>query len=340
MDPSRISLRPFKLSDVDDFLKWASDDRVTRYLRWSSINSREEALTYLEKVAIHHPWRRSICLDDHSIGYISISPESGDDRCRARLGYALAAEFWGQGIATIALKMAVSSVFKELAGLVRVHAVVEVENKGSQRVLEKAGFLKEGLLRKYGYSILEFQHESATLRAKPIINTQESEASFLKSAHIVLQMEQTSFTPDLLKEGGDEFSDITLRPLDLSDIDDFMVWATDAKVSRFCSWEPYSNKEDALNYIKNSVLPHPWFKAYWGKGIATKAVKLVAKTIFTEWPHLERLEALVDVQNAGSQRVLEKAGFEREGVLRKYLILKGKSRDMVMFSLLSTDPQI
>uniref|UniRef100_A0A6N2MV12 N-acetyltransferase domain-containing protein n=2 Tax=Salix TaxID=40685 RepID=A0A6N2MV12_SALVM len=137
MDPSRISLRPFKLSDVDDFLKWASDDRVTRYLRWSSVNSREEALTYLEKVAIHHPWRRSICLDDHSIGYISISPESGDDRCRARLGYALAAEFWGQGIATIALKMAVSSVFKELAGLVRVHAVVEVENKGSQRVLGK-----------------------------------------------------------------------------------------------------------------------------------------------------------------------------------------------------------
>lgn len=66
----------------------------------------------------------------------------------------------------------------------------------------------------------------------------------------------------------------------------------------------------------------------------------MAKTIFIEWPHLERLEALVDVQNGGSQRVLEKAGFEREGVLRNYTILKGKSRDMVMFSLLSTDPQI
>lgn len=186
-------------------------------------------------------------------------------------------------------------------------------------------------------------------------------------------MERNSCTPDLLKEGGDEFSDISLRPLDLSDIDDFMVWATDAEVARFCSWEPYSNKEDALNYIKNSVLPHPWFRAiclnnrpigavsvtknsgsdicrgelgyvlasqYWGKGFATKAVKLVAKTIFIEWPHLERLEAVVDVQNGGSQRVLEKAGFEREGVLRKYYMLKGKSRDMVMFSLLSTDPQI
>lgn len=74
-------------------------------------------------------------------------------------------------------------------------------------------------------------------------------------------MERNSCTPDLLKEGGDEFSDISLRPLDLSDIDDFMVWATDAEVARFCSWEPYSNKEDALNYIKNSVLPHPWFRA-------------------------------------------------------------------------------
>ena len=77
----------------------------------------------------------------------------------------------------------------------------------------------------------------------------------------------------------------------------------------------------------------------WGKGIATQAVKLVASTIFVEWPHLERLEALVDVANIGSQKVLEKVGFSKEGVLRKYCLLKGKPRDMVMFSLLSTDSQ-
>jgi RimJ/RimL family protein N-acetyltransferase len=151
MDSSRISLRPFKFSDVDDFLKWASDDRVTRYLRWNTITSRVEALTYLEKVAIPHPWRRSICLDDRSIGYISIRPESGDNRCRAHIGYALAMDYWGQGIVTTALKMAVSGVFKEFPDLVRVEALVEVENKGSQRVLEKVGFLREGLLRKYGF---------------------------------------------------------------------------------------------------------------------------------------------------------------------------------------------
>ncbi|XVF63083.1 hypothetical protein PTKIN_Ptkin09bG0060500 [Pterospermum kingtungense] len=174
-------------------------------------------------------------------------------------------------------------------------------------------------------------------------------------------------------KASDEYSNLSLRLLDVSDIDDFMVWASDEKVARFCTWEAYTNKEDGLNFIRNTVLPHPWFRAiclddrpigaisvsansgndklrgelgyvlaskYWGKGIVTRAVKMVAKTIFTDWPHLERLEALVDVENLGSQKVLQKAGFQREGVLRKYVTLKGSSRDMVMFSFLSTDPQI
>jgi len=55
---------------------------------------------------------------------------------------------------------------------------------------------------------------------------------------------------------------------------------------------------------------------------------------------LERLEAQVDAENMASQRVLEKAGFQREGVLRKHLFIKGKSRDMVMFSILSSEVQI
>ncbi|GAB4851065.1 hypothetical protein Ancab_030363 [Ancistrocladus abbreviatus] len=151
MDSSRISIRPFTLSDVDDFFKWASDDSVTRYLRWNTITSKQEALRYLKEVAIPHPWRRSICLDDCSIGYISIWPGSGDDRCRANVGYAVATEYWGQGICTAALKIAVSCVFKELPCLVRIEGLVELENIGSQRVLEKVGFLKEGLLRNYGF---------------------------------------------------------------------------------------------------------------------------------------------------------------------------------------------
>uniref|UniRef100_A0A803Q1A3 N-acetyltransferase domain-containing protein n=1 Tax=Cannabis sativa TaxID=3483 RepID=A0A803Q1A3_CANSA len=155
---------------------------------------------------------------------------------------------------------------------------------------------------------------------------------------------------------------INLRPLNVSDIDAFMVWATDKEVARFCTWEPYTSKEDGINFIKDKVIPHPWFRAicindtpigaisvtansgndkcrgelgyvlgtkYWGKGIATEAVKMVSEIIFKEWPHLVRLEALVDVENIGSQRVLEKVGFLREGILRKYMLLKGRSLKLV-----------
>ncbi|KAL7251759.1 hypothetical protein ACSBR1_013588 [Camellia fascicularis] len=67
---------------------------------------------------------------------------------------------------------------------------------------------------------------------------------------------------------------------------------------------------------------------------------MAARSVFVEWPHLERLEALVHVENKGSQRVSEKTGFQREAVLRKYYFQKGRARDVVMFSLLSTDPRV
>jgi RimJ/RimL family protein N-acetyltransferase len=63
-------------------------------------------------------------------------------------------------------------------------------------------------------------------------------------------------------------------------------------------------------------------------------VKRTLATVFGEVQGLERVEALVDVANPASQRVLEKAGFTREAVLRKYAAV----RDTVMFSFIDTDP--
>nr|DAD37990.1 TPA_asm: hypothetical protein HUJ06_008631 [Nelumbo nucifera] len=64
---------------------------------------------------------------------------------------------------------------------------------------------------------------------------------------------------------------------------------------------------------------------------------MVVSSVFHDFPDLERLEALIDSENLRSQRVLEKVGFTREGILRKYLIVKGSTRDVVVYSLLSTD---
>lgn len=151
MDSKLITLRPFKLSDADDLMSYAGDDQVTQSLRWKTLTTKDEALTFIKDVCIPHPWRRSICIDDRSIGFVTVFPGSGDDRHKAELGYAIAAKYWGQGITTKAVEVAISQVFKDLPNLARLQAFADVENKASQRVLEKAGFQKEGVLRRYGY---------------------------------------------------------------------------------------------------------------------------------------------------------------------------------------------
>lgn len=63
--------------------------------------------------------------------------------------------------------------------------------------------------------------------------------------------------------------------------------------------------------------------------------------MFEELPGLGRLEAVTDVGNARSQRALEKAGFQREGVLRSYIVRPGagEARDAAVYSFLSSDPR-
>lgn len=143
-----ITVRPYRLSDAEDFLMYAGDDRVTQFTRWNTFTSKEQALSFI-KDCLPHPSRKSICLNDRSIGFVSIKPHVDDNMCRAEVGFALAAEYWGRGIATTAVKMAITDGFNEFTDLVGLQALVLVENKGSQRVLEKLGFHKEGLLRKY-----------------------------------------------------------------------------------------------------------------------------------------------------------------------------------------------
>jgi RimJ/RimL family protein N-acetyltransferase len=79
---------------------------------------------------------------------------------------------------------------------------------------------------------------------------------------------------------------------------------------------------------------------YWcapdarGRGVTTRALRLVCRFGFDEL-RLGRLELITDPDNHASQRVAEKVGFSREGVLRSHLLhLDGRRRDSVMFSLL------
>ena len=83
---------------------------------------------------------------------------------------------------------------------------------------------------------------------------------------------------------------------------------------------------------------------YWvrssqtGKGIATAAVKLISRLGFRKLG-FTRLEIVVAEQNKASQRVAEKVGAVREGVHRNRHIVRDKTYDSVMFSLIPQDLQ-
>lgn len=59
--------------------------------------------------------------------------------------------------------------------------------------------------------------------------------------------------------------------------------------------------------------------------------------VFNDLPHVLRLQAFVQTQNKASRRVLEKVGFQKEGLLRKYSNVKGEIHDVFVYSLLSSD---
>lgn len=81
---------------------------------------------------------------------------------------------------------------------------------------------------------------------------------------------------------------------------------------------------------------------YWlrpearGRGTATEALRLVSRWAF-EALAVERLSLITDPENTASQRVAERAGFLREGVLRAWHPTREGRRDSVMFSLLPGD---
>ncbi len=74
-------------------------------------------------------------------------------------------------------------------------------------------------------------------------------------------------------------------------------------------------------------------KRYWGKGLATEAIRLAARFCF-EKLHLHKVSAGVITPNAGSARALEKAGFKREAVFREEALIDGKFVDVYRYGLL------
>lgn len=86
-------------------------------------------------------------------------------------------------------------------------------------------------------------------------------------------------------------------------------------------------------YQKTAELGYWLAEEFWGKGIMTRAVKRICEEGFSRWD-IQRIYAEPFAHNAGSRRVLEKAGFSLEGVMRRGVYKRGQVRDFCMYALL------
>jgi len=148
---------------------------------------------------------------------------------------------------------------------------------------------------------------------------------------------------------------LILRPIARGDaLGIFAGYAQDPEVVRFLIWRPHQTLAETEAYIARCLAapadksrtyalsertdgrvvgafelrrPEPYrldcgyvlARAHWGRGLMTEALSEVARWAMRQ-EDIWRIGAVCDVENLASARVMEKAGLEREGILRRWLV--------------------
>ncbi|MCA1561489.1 MAG: GNAT family N-acetyltransferase [Acidobacteria bacterium] len=153
---ARCVVRSWRSSDAASLVRHASNINVARQLRdrFPHPYLRENAKAFLKRVSAEEiPSNFAIEVDKEAVGGIGFVRGTDIERFSAEIGYWLGEQHWGRGITTEALMLVTVDVFERL-NLLRLFALPFADNIGSARVLEKAGYVREGILRassvKYG----------------------------------------------------------------------------------------------------------------------------------------------------------------------------------------------
>lgn len=163
IETERLLLRPWRFEDTDDVLGYAADAEWARYLPVPQPYIREHAVEFVARQILsdrvaHPTW--AIDLGGTVIGGINIRLQFA--RRLGSMGWSIARPMWGRSLATEAARAVIDAAFKVHKDLNRIEATADSRNAASQRVMEKVGMKREGVLR-----------QSRILRGEPL-----DEASF------------------------------------------------------------------------------------------------------------------------------------------------------------------
>ena len=167
-------------------------------------------------------------------------------------------------------------------------------------------------------------------------------------------------------------NDVTLRPLEFDDIDTLYGWETDVELAIWSGWIPQLSRAafrhkyeqritepekdlvmlgieyegQLVGYVQLALIDDDERRAavgilvgeknMWGRGIGKTALRILLDYAFTV-KNLERVYAEVYAFNQRSLRLMERVGFQKEGVLRQHEIHNGARQDMHFFGILKAE---
>ncbi|WP_033339697.1 GNAT family N-acetyltransferase [Catenuloplanes japonicus] len=357
-----VRLRPLRLSDVDDVVAACSDPLTQRFLPLlPRPYTRSDAVWWIEE-GTEAEWQQGggvwVIADpatDRLAGTIGLH-RVVHERAQAEVGYWVAPWARGRGVATAATVALSRHAFA--SGFVRLELITELENIASQRVALGAGFQREGVRR--GLSpdrdggrtdLLAFARLNSD-RPGPVPRWLPDLPGGALTDGVVtvrpLRPGDEDFTYRLLNE-----PDVVLTsvPPIAPDAEEIALrcarsqahWLSgeraDMVILENSSGRPvgdvglyYQERNLGQAMIGYAMLPE-----WRGRGLPTRAVRLVAHWAFAQ-TSIARLVAGTNPRNTGSQRVLEKAGFQREGYHRSRLPgMNGRRLDDVPYALVAAD---
>jgi RimJ/RimL family protein N-acetyltransferase len=146
LETERLVLRRFTEADVENLYELDSDPDVMRFINGGKPTPRDviqnevlpRFLHYYERFAAYGFWAAIERSTGEFLGWFHFRPAEGKSLDEPELGYRLRKSAWGKGYATEGARALIRMGFVEL-GVRRVFATTMTVNRGSRRVMEKAG---------------------------------------------------------------------------------------------------------------------------------------------------------------------------------------------------------
>jgi RimJ/RimL family protein N-acetyltransferase len=343
-----VVLRPLTDGDAGAIARGCADPDVARFVPGIPVPyTAEDAWAFL--AGVPGQWERGgLCLamagavDDEWLGTVSLKPPG--PRGDIEIGYLVAPWARRRGVATATVRALTEWAFEH--GAHRVELVTDLENAASQQVAMAAGFQRESV-RRGARPMRDGRHDDLVAFARLASDSGER---------------QTSYLPGL---PGGFLSDgvVRLAPLVPADAGDYQALASAPDVLKYSVPAEPPDREDSLRRCRytaawwlsgeraelsireeasgafaghiqlmnvntalgQAMIGYSLGAAYRGRGLMTRAVGLLSGWALTATA-LHRLVAGTAVDNVASHRVLERAGFTREALLKSLLPGKDGTR--------------